>query len=155
MMDTLFFILRKSQRQITFLHVFHHVTTFLLMWLFVKFSIGKFSTDVMQFYIKLKSCVLGYMELFIVVLNSCVHVLMYSYYFLAGFKSLTKGLSIFKPIITMIQISQLILILGHVYVALQPSCNSTPLFYVQFANIAFQIGLFCNFYRQSYFKKSA
>ena len=41
MLDTIFFILRKSERQITFLHVFHHVTTFLLMWLYVKFSIGK------------------------------------------------------------------------------------------------------------------
>lgn len=44
------------------------------------------------------------MAIFILFLNSIVHVIMYSYYCLAMFKSLEKYLKLVKPAITTIQI---------------------------------------------------
>ncbi len=41
LVETVFFVLRKKQNQISFLHVYHHVTTFVMLWLFVKYSLGK------------------------------------------------------------------------------------------------------------------
>lgn len=35
-LDTIFFILRKKEKQLTFLHVYHHSTMFILWWIGVK-----------------------------------------------------------------------------------------------------------------------
>lgn len=45
-----------------------------------------------------------YMGAFILFLNSVVHIIMYSYYFCAMFKSLEKFLKLVKPLITSLQI---------------------------------------------------
>ena len=39
-MDTFFFILRKKNGQISFLHVYHHATMFPLWWIGVKWVAG-------------------------------------------------------------------------------------------------------------------
>jgi len=39
-MDTFFFILRKRNRQLTFLHVYHHASIFILEWLSIKYAPG-------------------------------------------------------------------------------------------------------------------
>ena len=36
-MDTMFFILRKKKKQLSFLHIYHHSTVFFIMWIAVKF----------------------------------------------------------------------------------------------------------------------
>ena len=41
LIETIFFILRKKTNQVTFLHVYHHASTFTLTWFFVKFIPGK------------------------------------------------------------------------------------------------------------------
>lgn len=66
--DTLFFVLRKSFRQLTVLHLYHHVSITLVTAMFLRFDVN------------------GDAYLAALV-NSFVHVLMYSHYFLASFKA--------------------------------------------------------------------
>uniref|UniRef100_A0A1B0CFB3 Elongation of very long chain fatty acids protein n=2 Tax=Lutzomyia longipalpis TaxID=7200 RepID=A0A1B0CFB3_LUTLO len=84
LVDTVFFVLRKKQKQVSVLHVYHHASTLFLCWLAVKYV----GTGI---------------ALFSILLNSVVHVLMYSYYFLSIFQSLQKRLRPIKPYITVIQ----------------------------------------------------
>jgi hypothetical protein len=60
-MDTLFFVLRKKNNQISFLHVYHHTSMLLLQWSLVKYTPGGVSY-------------LGNMP------NCFIHTLMYAYY---------------------------------------------------------------------------
>ena len=94
------FILRKKDRQVTFLHVYHHVTMPLLWWIGIKWVAGKSQILVIlvkrleQFSLKLiLSCELfditltllpGGQSFFGATLNSSVHVFMYSYYALSA-----------------------------------------------------------------------
>lgn len=39
--ETWFFILRKKNNQASFLHVYHHVSTVVLMWVFITFDTGE------------------------------------------------------------------------------------------------------------------
>ncbi|XP_053500128.1 elongation of very long chain fatty acids protein 4b isoform X1 [Ictalurus furcatus] len=64
-LDTVFFIMRKKFNQISFLHVYHHCTMFILWWIGVKW-------------------VPGGQSFFGATINSGIHVLMYSYYGLAA-----------------------------------------------------------------------
>nr|WNR62019.1 elongation of very long chain fatty acids protein elovl4 [Platynereis dumerilii] len=61
LMDTFFFILRKKNTQISFLHVYHHATMFPIWWVGVKWVPGG-------------QAFLG------ALMNSWIHVVMYSYY---------------------------------------------------------------------------
>lgn len=38
--ETIFFIMRKKNNQASFLHVYHHVSTVILMWVFIVFDTG-------------------------------------------------------------------------------------------------------------------
>lgn len=40
--ETVFFILRKKRNQASFLHVYHHISTVILMWIFLTYDTGKF-----------------------------------------------------------------------------------------------------------------
>jgi elongation of very long chain fatty acids protein 4 len=62
--DTIFIVLGKKWRQLSFLHVYHHVTIFLFYWLN---SHVNYDGDV-------------YLT---VVLNGFIHTVMYSYYFVS------------------------------------------------------------------------
>jgi len=65
--DTFIMVLKKNFRQVSFLHVYHHVATFLIWWGVVYY-------------------VPGGDTYFSAAQNAFVHVLMYSYYFLATLK---------------------------------------------------------------------
>lgn len=39
--ETIFFILRKKDNQASFLHVYHHVSTVILMWIFITYDTGE------------------------------------------------------------------------------------------------------------------
>lgn len=41
--ETVFFTLRKKQNQVSVLHIYHHISTVAVFWLFFKYSFGKFS----------------------------------------------------------------------------------------------------------------
>ncbi|XP_055884760.1 elongation of very long chain fatty acids protein 2-like [Biomphalaria glabrata] len=83
-MDTMFFILRKHFRQLTFLHVYHHALTVIILWLGLRFLPR------------------GPVILF-PLLNTFVHTLMYTYYALT---TLGYNMSSCKKYLTMIQIAQ-------------------------------------------------
>ncbi|KAG9347826.1 hypothetical protein JZ751_003842 [Albula glossodonta] len=72
-LDTIFFVLRKKNNQISFLHVYHHASMFNIWW-----------------------CVLNWIpcgqSFFGPTLNSFIHVLMYSYYGLSTIPSMHKYL---------------------------------------------------------------
>lgn len=40
LLDTIFFVLRKKQSHVTFLHVHHHVTMVMIVWTFGKYFTG-------------------------------------------------------------------------------------------------------------------
>jgi elongation of very long chain fatty acids protein 4 len=86
-LDTWFFLLRKSFRQVTFLHVFHHCSICVVVGLIIPFE---FNGDM-------------YLPIF---LNALVHVLMYSHYLVSAL-----GLSTpWKPYLTSMQLFQFMLI---------------------------------------------
>lgn len=85
-LETIFFVLRKKQNQVSVLHVYHHISTVALLYLFLKYSGG-----VMGVY-------LGFV-------NSAVHIVMYSYYFLSSFSTYKSFTIRIKPYITKLQIT--------------------------------------------------
>lgn len=134
--ETIFFVLRKKQNQVSALHVYHHISTFLIVWWSLKLS-------------------LSYQEMSIMVLNSIVHIIMYSYYLLSSYQVFRPLTNRVKPAITIIQLAQLVTMLVHVYAALQPSCDANKFIYVLHAvNLVILISLFSNFYIQTYIKKA-
>lgn len=85
LLDTVFFVLKKNDRQITFLHVYHHSINVILTWIAIKINS-----------INPSAAFLGS-------LNGFVHVIMYTYYGLSAFPSMTKYLW-WKKYITTLQL---------------------------------------------------
>ncbi|CAG4931912.1 unnamed protein product [Parnassius apollo] len=86
LLDTVFFVLRKKQNQVTFLHVYHHFGMVAVAWGMVKWVPG------------------GHMT-FLVPINSFVHIIMYTYYFLTVWDESYKKSMWWKKHVTQIQIS--------------------------------------------------
>nr|CAD7195081.1 unnamed protein product [Timema douglasi] len=83
----IFFVLRKKSNQVTFLHVYHHVSTIAISLLGAKYFPGGAAT-------------------FPILPNTLVHVLMYTYYLLAlQGPDMQKKLARFKKYLTTIQLS--------------------------------------------------
>jgi len=134
-LDTIFFVLRKKQSQITGLHVFHHSQVPLVIYLVASFSMTPFSG-------------------FLIVMNALVHVIMYSYYYLATFPMLVPYLW-WKRYITRIQIGQFVLALLYFcagYVLLPKFCDDPPMVAVVTNLISALIFLilFLSFYSGAY-----
>lgn len=89
--DTWIMIMKKNDRQVSFLHLYHHSTIFVIWWAIIYYAPGGDS----------------YLS---AAMNSFVHVLMYSYYFLTsiGFKNVP-----WKKYITQIQMFQFLVNLIH------------------------------------------
>ncbi|KAH6935252.1 hypothetical protein HPB50_004821 [Hyalomma asiaticum] len=92
--DTVFFVLRKKNRQISALHVVHHVVVVWNLWLDVTYGAQSHG-------------------MFIMCLNTFVHVFMYTYYFFAALGPAYKRLLWWKKYMTMMQISQFVLLFAH------------------------------------------
>lgn len=65
LLDTVFFVIRKKERQITFLHMYHHTVMPMISWGATKYYPGGHGT-------------------LIGVMNSFVHIIMYTYYMFAA-----------------------------------------------------------------------
>lgn len=83
-MFQVFFVLRKRNKQITFLHVYHHFGMFMMIWITVKF-IG------------------GGHGIWVGLINGFVHTVMYSYYLLTSISDTWKKSIRLKKLITKIQ----------------------------------------------------
>lgn len=122
-------------RQISFLHVYHHATTFFPVW----FAVMKYAP--------------GGDAWFCCFLNSSIHVLMYGYYFCAacGLK-----LSAFKPLITISQMTQFLAFIYQGTSILRHNCYRPRISAVLLAfQCAVFFALFANFFVRSYFFKSS
>ena len=133
--ETVFFILRKKFDQVSFLHVYHHIGTVVLLFMFTKNN-G------------------GIMGIYIGAINSCVHVIMYAYYLLSSYEQLRVLTNLVKPFLTLIQIVQLSALVVQCVVALMPGCDVPKyLFALQALNILYLIAMFGQFFIKSFMKK--
>ncbi|XP_013097807.2 elongation of very long chain fatty acids protein F [Stomoxys calcitrans] len=94
LIDTICFVLRKKQTQVTPLHVFHHSSVLTLVYIVLNYHRGNGA-------------------LYPLLLNSVVHIVMYSYYFLANVCGpvFMRRLLWFKKSITIVQMVQFMFIL--------------------------------------------
>lgn len=135
MLDTAFFLLRKKNNQLTFLHVYHHSTMFGLWWIGVKYVAGG-------------SSFLGAM------FNCYVHVLMYSYYFLSacGPEAVPRSWLWWKKYLTLIQMAQFVFALIMGLNAIKVGCDF-PL-WMQYSANAYMVSflvLFGRYFHREYF----
>lgn len=95
------------------------------------------------------------MAAYIALFNSTVHMIMYTYYFFSSFKSkgIQSVITRVKPLITIIQLVQFVIIIAHCTVAVLPNCNASYFFDIQIFNFIILFCLFGQFYIQTYFKK--
>ncbi|XP_052848151.1 elongation of very long chain fatty acids protein F [Drosophila gunungcola] len=133
LLETVFFVLRKKNRQVSFLHVFHHLVMSFGGYIYITYS--------------------GYGgTLFpLCLLNVAVHVLMYSYYYLSSVSRDVQS-SRWKKYITIVQLLQFILVLSNFsYTLMQPNCKaSRPVIYSgMFVASSFMV-MFGNFYVHTY-----
>ncbi|KAH8856207.1 Elongation of very long chain fatty acids protein 7 [Schistosoma japonicum] len=135
MLDTVFFLLRGKVDQVTFLHVFHHATMPPSIWWGVKYAPG------------------GIVFMFPLV-NSFIHVIMYTYYGLAAAEAYRYLW--WKNYLTLAQMIQFIILIlhqGQIFLLNTP-CNYPKVFpaaIVLYASL-FLI-LFSNFYIKAYWHK--
>lgn len=133
LLDTIFFVVKKKQSHVTFLHVYHHVLTFTGCWFMAKYMPGG------------QLIVIG-------VLNSLVHCVMYSYYLFSLFDQCKKLTAFVKQHITQMQIVQFFIAGIHAsFGATDPTCNyPTALLIFGISQAIMLTVLFLNFYRKSY-----
>ncbi|XP_064482745.1 very long chain fatty acid elongase 7-like [Ornithodoros turicata] len=135
-LDTIFFVLRKKFDHITRQHVSHHSLVVLNGWLFLTLGCDG-------------------QTLFGVCLNTLIHVVMYSYYFLAACGPEYRKYIWWKKHLTTAQIVQHILIIGHGFITLFYDCGYPRfLLYVAMPQGMLGLALFINFYFFEYKRKS-
>ncbi|XP_031826836.1 very long chain fatty acid elongase AAEL008004 [Nomia melanderi] len=135
LLDTIFFVLRKKNNQISTLHVIHHGCMPMSVWFGVKFTPGGHST-------------------FFGMLNTFVHIVMYTYYLLAALGPKVQPYLWWKRYLTLLQIVQFVLMLIHTFQLLFIECDY-PRSFVWFIGMhaAMFLFLFSQFYKQTYTKK--
>ncbi|XP_068674601.1 very long chain fatty acid elongase 5-like [Montipora foliosa] len=134
-LDTFFFILRKKNNQVSFLHVYHHAATCIFWWMRCKY---------MPVY-------------FPAALNSFVHAVMYAYYGLSAIGPQMQPYLWWKAHITKLQLIQFVVALIYWGNAIfRCKCvvgfHQISISYSQWVFFVSQFGLFSNFYIQSYLK---
>ncbi|CAB0012652.1 unnamed protein product [Nesidiocoris tenuis] len=134
-MDTVFFVLRKKNEHISSLHVIHHGCMPMSVWFGVKFTPGGHST-------------------FFGLLNTFVHIVMYTYYLLAAFGPQMQKYLWWKKYLTTLQMVQFIAIMVHAFQLLFIDCNYPKAFvwWIGMHAVMFFF-LFKEFYNQSYGKR--
>ncbi|XP_072295345.1 ELOVL fatty acid elongase 8b [Eucyclogobius newberryi] len=133
--DTVFFILRKKNNQVTFLHVYHHGTMILNWWAGVKY-------------------VAGGQSFFICLVNTFVHIIMYSYYGLAAIGPHMQKYLWWKKYLTSLQLVQFVMFLFHTGYNLFTECDfPDSMNTLVFGYCITLLILFSNFYYQSYMNR--
>ncbi|XP_026175162.1 elongation of very long chain fatty acids protein 4-like isoform X2 [Mastacembelus armatus] len=131
-LDTVFFILRKKFNQVSFLHVYHHCTMFILWWIGVKWVPGG-------------QAFLG------ASINAWVHVVMYTYYGLAAFGPFMHKYLWWKKYLTIFQMIQFLVTASHATQSLYTGCPFPN--WMHWSLIGYTVSflfLFANFYYHAY-----
>ncbi|KXJ75647.1 elongation of very long chain fatty acids protein AAEL008004 [Aedes albopictus] len=135
LMDTVFFVLRKKQNQVSFLHVYHHTIMAVFTWGYLKYLPG------------VQGAFLG-------ILNSFVHIIMYTYYLIAAMGPRYHKYLWWKKYMTTIQLTQFGIMLVYLFLIISFQCSvprSLTFFFV--INVTIFLFLFWNFYRKAYNKE--
>ncbi|XP_025193399.1 elongation of very long chain fatty acids protein 4-like [Melanaphis sacchari] len=136
LLDTVFFVLKKKKSHISFLHVYHHVNMVITCFGQLRF-------------IKSENVAIG------IILNSFVHVVMYSYYFLAALGPNMQKHLWWKKYLTCIQIIQFILGILYCVSLIVFKCTYSKLFIVyMLVDVIIFLYLFLKFYKKTYKIKS-
>lgn len=137
--DTIFFVLRKKYNQVSKLHVFHHSFVPIFCWFYLKYHPGATMA-------------------FFPLVNTFVHTIMYSYYFLATFGPKIQPFLWWKKYLTSLQITQFILILiqlASIPLSANESCQYPRGFiYMAFAGAILFLWLFYTYYLDTYRRPS-
>ncbi|XP_046960634.1 elongation of very long chain fatty acids protein 7-like [Vanessa cardui] len=133
LLDTVFFVLRKKDNQVTFLHVLHHTLMVTWTWFHLMYHPS---------------------DHFVVVglINSFVHVLMYAYYGLSSLGPKYAKFVWWKKHLTKVQLIQFILVLLnlHYQQKLSPCPIPSIFHYFCLSSISSFFFLFMKFYFRSY-----
>lgn len=135
--DTLFFVLRKKDNQITFLHVFHHGFMPISVWPCFRYIAGGHTV-------------------FYAICNSFVHFIMYIYYLLASMGPNVQKYLWWKKYLTTLQMIQFVCIALHCIPLLFVDCGF-PVFYFWYtvAQALLFFILFRNFFVKTYKKANS
>ncbi|GFU35454.1 elongation of very long chain fatty acids protein 7 [Nephila pilipes] len=135
-LDTFFFVLRKKDKLITNLHVIHHASLPLCGWIF-------FRTERSGF------------QAYPIIINSIIHIVMYSYYGLAAMGPSVRKYLWWKRYLTIAQMIQFILIILFVTVVMPlTGCSAAKSsIYINVTAAALFFVLFYNFYKHSFTPK--
>ncbi|XP_013101751.1 elongation of very long chain fatty acids protein AAEL008004 [Stomoxys calcitrans] len=136
LLDTVFFVLRKKDRQISFLHLYHHTLMPVCAFIGVKYFAGGHGT------------LLGF-------INSFIHIIMYAYYLLSAMGPKVQKYLWWKKYITILQIVQFLIIFVHtLQVQFQPSCPyPKPIAALLTFNAGLFTYMFSSFYVKNYNKE--
>ncbi|KAH8025905.1 hypothetical protein HPB51_014100 [Rhipicephalus microplus] len=134
-LDTIFFVLRKKYSHVSFLHVVHHILVVFNGWFGLTYGADGHVT-------------------FGVILNSFVHVIMYSYYFLSLLGPSVKKHLWWKRYLTLFQLAQFVMIFLHTLMPLFISCGYPRTHtYIVLSQAAFFFVMFIRFYLKAYSDK--
>lgn len=133
LLDTVFFVLRKKSEQVTFLHVFHHSVVPLFCWIGIKLAPGGPN---------------GFFPL----INSFIHVIMYSYYALTTLGPRVQAYLWWKKYLTRLQMIQFVLVMiNAAKTSMSQDCKFPILFaYLQATVATAFLILFAMFYKNAY-----
>ncbi|XP_012154335.1 very long chain fatty acid elongase AAEL008004 isoform X1 [Megachile rotundata] len=134
-MDTIFFVLRKKNDHVSTLHVIHHGCMPMSVWFGVKLTPGGHST-------------------FFGLLNTFVHIVMYTYYLLAAMGPKLQPYLWWKKYLTVLQMVQFVAVMIHAFQLLFIDCNY-PKAFVWWIGLhaTMFFFLFNEFYQQSYLQR--
>ncbi|XP_053557276.1 elongation of very long chain fatty acids protein 7 [Bombina bombina] len=136
LLDTIFFVLRKKNSQVTFLHVFHHSIMPWTWWFGVKFAAGGLGT-------------------FHALVNCVVHVIMYTYYGMSALGPKYQKYLWWKKYMTSIQLVQFLMVTFHIgqFFILKDCPYQFPVFlYIILSYGLIFLFLFLNFWFHAYTK---
>ncbi|XP_039958576.1 elongation of very long chain fatty acids protein F-like [Bactrocera neohumeralis] len=133
--DTVFFVLRKHQHQVSFLHVYHHILMACGLFFAVRYVSGGHGAS-------------------LVIVNLAVHTIMYFYYFISALRPELKYSVWWKKHITQVQIAQFLLLLLHFIHALLDTECEFPKWALGFASFQMivMLALFSDFYYKAYLR---
>ncbi|CAB3377391.1 Hypothetical predicted protein [Cloeon dipterum] len=137
LLDTVFFVLRKKNNQVSFLHLYHHSMMIVCGFIGSKYLAGGHGT-------------------FLGLINTFVHIIMYSYYLLTALGPNVQKYLWWKKHITRMQMFQFCLVFLHSLLILRKDCDY-PKFVVGLLtpNAMFFYFLFNDFYQSAYNKRKA
>lgn len=133
--DSFFFVLRKKWSHLSVLHIVHHGGLPIFVWFGPRFVGGGHTT-------------------FCGALNAFIHVLMYTYYFLAAFGPEMQKYLWWKKYLTKLQMLQFTVFGLHSLPMLFVECDYPKIYcYIIIAHGLLYFVLFMNFYLKSYISK--